>query len=299
MNYVLETALMGRLVATLCAALLAGCTGSEEPDGTCSDTAVGEGRAELVALGLRGDLGLFLQPLWVGGELSYLILNARDEAVDVAVNTSVADNCTGWFVGALAAGPWTVAARSHRVVSGSDVMNLLGRAMTWFADDTWLGSDFLYLQPSFSNLGTVVSTHGTNGGGGGDLAQIESDFVVAPGPTFTMTLVVPPGELRLEARGPSDLGIPVLDVLAVRSEQGTVLQTPSGFSVIVTYPDDADARDEFEMTGGVRRIDVDVAVPASTGDVPGVFFDSWFCAAEGSRECGRAYPMDRVVPLSH
>ena len=37
----------------------------------------------MIALGLGADSGIFLQPLWQADELQYLVINDRDEAVDI------------------------------------------------------------------------------------------------------------------------------------------------------------------------------------------------------------------------
>ena len=210
-----------------CVFFLAGCIGGTAsdtldapeapaaggPDDCSNETQAGE--AAVIALGLGADSGIFLQPLWQADELQYLVINDRDEAVDILANADLA-GCNGELVSERLAGPWTLEARSHRVLSGSEVTALFGQYSSWFANGSPLGVDHLGERPPLAaEAGMVISNHGMNGGGGDSFAQIETDFVVAPGPTFTITIVLPPGDLTLAAR-PFEVGLRTVDVLAVR-----------------------------------------------------------------------------------
>jgi hypothetical protein len=270
----------------------------ETPDDDACTSETGTGRAALIAIGLSWDQGVFLQPLWQGDELSYLVINNRDEAVDVVARAGN-DYCNGEYVSERLAGPWTVAARSHELVTGSEVTALFGRGANWFAGETPLGLDILDQRPSLPAGAAVVSNHGTNGSGGEYRGQIESDFVVAPGPAFTLTVVAPPGELTLTTPATTDLGIPSLDIVAVRSEQASVRQTPTGFSVVIPPPDEAVSPYELPATSDLVRIEVDVAVPQNAGEASGVVFDSWFCSAFAAPgQCAAGNGMVRAFPLS-
>ena len=252
----------------------------------------------MIALGLGADSGIFLQPLWQADELQYLVINDRDEAVDILANADLA-GCNGELVSERLAGPWTLEARSHRVLSGSEVTALFGQYSSWFANGSPLGVDHLGERPPLAaEAGMVISNHGMNGGGGDSFAQIETDFVVAPGPTFTITIVLPPGDLTLAAR-PFEVGLRTVDVLAVRSERATVRETADGFSVVVAVPGNPAWSYASATADDFARIEVDVAVPSDIGDAPGVAFDAWFCAIRTSRgECAAGNGMSRAFALS-
>jgi hypothetical protein len=277
----------------LCAAFLAGCAGSDGPSSpdVLSDTE----RQVDFGLGLDWDYGVFVQPLWQGGELSYLVINDRNDLVDLVVDALVDDG--GAFARERLAGPWTVAARSHQTFSGGDVQTLVGPLMSWLAGDIELGLDRLLERPPVSTTARVVSNHGTNGSGGDFFAQIESDFVVAPGPAFTLTLAVPPGELTLSAHTQLGSRLPILDILAVRSVQATVRQTTTGFSALVPRPEDPAW--SYASATDFARIDVDVALPAGSAEAPNALFDAWFWSVSDDGEPRAGNAMTRAFPLRH
>jgi hypothetical protein len=166
-------------------------------------------------------------------------------------------------------------------------------------------------QPSSALLAT---NYGLNGWGFGppeqSQSQIETDFEAAPGSSFSVTYVVPPGDLSF-LTPPQPAPIEQLQVTAVHSDRGTVRSTEEGFAMEVPW---ANGNPPFggqptEYTPeDFARISVDATVPLDASG-PAVMLDGWFCSQldnwgrggpEGSdlgKKCAAGYGMVRAVLL--
>jgi hypothetical protein len=300
----------------VCGLLLAACSGSKgspsaddvgdgsRPPDTDGDAPIesegGMDGAGDYAIGLDWESGVFVQSLWRGDQQSYLIINDRGADVDVFVDAvRVFDEAEHERL----AGPWTVPAHSHREFAGSQLHVPEGiELVSWRAGTSSLGLERALVRRPRATTAAVVSNHGVNGSGGNSAGQIESDFVVAPGPAFTVTYLVPPGELSLSAHTDAELGMPFFDVVAVRSDTVTVQTTPTGFVVEVPYANGASALDEDyhepPTDADFARVEVDVRLPDGTSDALGATVDGFYCYTfDEKHRCSSGYGMSRAFPL--
>jgi hypothetical protein len=119
--------------------------------------------------------------------------------------------------------------------------------------------------------------------------QVETDFLVAPGPALTITLsLAQGGELELSSTTAAAYGLSFVDIVEVRSTVATVRASKNGFTVDVP----ASVSEEAPA-----HVDVDVRLPAETSESY-VAFDSWFCSErDPSGECLAGRPIQRGIPF--
>jgi hypothetical protein len=321
-----------RIISAACALIWSACSGTgtapkqAAPDGSNGGSGQGvlggmDGAGQY-SFGLQWDTGIFVQPQWRAGRLEYLVINQNDTPVNLFVEArgSIASD-TGEPVRHVPpvplVGSWSVPARSHRTLEGSELRLGEGYWYTqWWTHelrtpDAALGT--LLLPPPLSQPTTALlaSNYGLNGSGGDYYGQIETEFEAAPGSSFSVTYVVPPGDLSfLVPTQPEAMA--QLQVTAVHSDRGTVRSTEEGFAVEVPW---ANGNPPFGgqpieyVPEDFARVSVEVTVPPDAAG-PAVMVDGWFCyglenwlpgGPDGSdfgKKCADGYGMLRAIPLS-
>jgi hypothetical protein len=264
---------------------LEGCAGP--PSGRAEGGMDGAGS---LGLGLSWDSGIFLQGGWEDGLSTYVVLNDRDE--EVALTFSECGDQTvrqGCAFGATIA-TWHLPRRSMKKIAGADALAIWGAE--WMVGGVANGKRLGLLRPDAAPIASehaVVSNAGINSssGGGDSLGQVETDFLVAPDPAFTLHLSLPvAGVLTLASRTDPAHGLPFLDVMGARSADATVSVTDSGLSVQVGSA----------STDSPVRVAVDVQYPEGfAGKLVG--FDALFCVEEDpSGQCQKVGRIQRAIP---
>jgi hypothetical protein len=297
--------------SVICALMLAACSGSGGgSSGEGAAPAGGMDGAGSFALGLAWRSHVFLQQVWRGADPEYLVFNQTGKDIDVLVETTCFRSDTGEppppCDPVRLAGPWHVPTASYRSFPASDLASLMQLLTFRLA----AGRQFLgVLQPPLAPLQgslPVISNEGTNGDGGRSTdLQIETDFLVAPGSTFTVTVVVPSGELTLPLHTDPVESVQFFDILAVRSSVGEVMPTGDGFRVQIPEvpppdftedPADGDAV-ESSAAPALARVDVDVTLPADYAGGPFAVFSAWLCTDGTLPGCQRGTGLSRAIPL--
>ena len=144
----------------------------------------------------------------------------------------------------------------------------------------------------------MISNEGTNGDGGHSVGpQIETDFLVAPGSAFTVTVVVPSGELTLPSHTDPVESVQYFDILGARSSVGEVMPTADGFRVQIPEPADPTISDYPLPPPVPARVDVDVALPADYAGGPFAVFRAWLCIEGNLPDCSWGHGVSRAIPV--
>jgi hypothetical protein len=246
-------------------------------------------------IGLRWDQGVFIQPIWENGSLSYVVWSDREDDVDLSFSRANCGDAMPYM--GCAVGETIVArrlpARSLGRITGPAAVAIsrAGGPLAVSADGTQLGLLLPEVLPLHAEAAAVLSNAGINStsGLGPILGQIETEFLVAPATTFTIGLSFwAGGELTLSSKTPSIGGCSFVDVVGARSDEASIRATDGGYSVVVP----ATASQESPL-----RVAVDVRIPASfSGKFVG--FDSWMCwEFQSDGQCATGRHLQRGVPL--
>jgi hypothetical protein len=291
--------------------MLAACSGSggDSPGGGAAPAGGMDGAGSF-ALGLAWRSHVFLQQVWRGAEAEYIVFNQTGKDIDVLVETTCLRSDTGEppppCDPVRLAGPWHVPTASYRSFPASELASL-AQLLTFrlAAGRQFLGVLEPPLVPLPSSL-PVISNEGTNGDGGRSTdLQIETGFLVAPGSTFTVTVVVPSGELTLPSHTDPVESVQFFDIVAARSSVGEVMPTGDGFRVqipeaaapdISEDPADGDAP-EGSATPATARVEVDVTLPADYAGGPFAVFRAWLCTDGTLPGCQGGTALSRAIPL--
>jgi len=260
-----------------------------------------------IALGLDWRSGVYVQQLWERGELEYLVFNERAEDIDVLVEHGCLPSDTGEKLEPCAvtpvAGPWHVPAASHEIFPASE-FTTPGR---WLFFRLATGERLGLLEPAVAPLPSslrLISNEGPNGDGGvfHDI-QIETDFLVAPAASFTITLVVPSdtlveqnAKLMLPWYTEPTESVQYFAPVAARSSLGEVKQTSAGLSIDIPNRPDPDVAEGPVDTSPIR-IEVDLALPADFACGRLAAFRGWLCRREEAGECVTSNGVSRAIPL--
>jgi hypothetical protein len=190
----------------------------------------------------------------------------------------------------------TVSTRSSRTNEKSARDNVMGEVKAKsrgvmpvafrLGDGALLGWVNPPLEPSVVSALPFINNQGFNGGTN-LYEQVETDFFVAPGPSFTVTVSLALGGSRLTLRSEKESfnSVEFLDVVAVRSALGWVQSTRDGFSV--------DVPSEASEAAPVV-VDVDVAIPTSFS---GASFMIFYAEVTWPAPRGAGFITGRAIPL--
>src|SRR3954469_8202815 len=124
-----------RIISAACALLWSACSGTgNAPRQATPDRSNGAGGQDVLggmdgagsySFGMQWDTGIFVQPQWRAGKLEYLVINQNDTPVNLFVEArgSVASDPgepVRYVLPVPLVGPWSVPARSHRTLDGSE-----------------------------------------------------------------------------------------------------------------------------------------------------------------------------------
>jgi hypothetical protein len=275
------------IIGTLLLQALLGCSGT--PAGQAEGGMDGAGS---LSLGLRMDSGVFFQGVWEGGAIAYVVLNDRDDDVSLAFSDcEETDALEGCRFGATIT-TWHLPRRSMQKITGADAEAISSRGLVGGAADGEKLGLLLPEVPPVASERAVVSNADINSSSGGTetVAQVETDFLVAPSAAFALELsLTVPGLLTLSSTTEPVHGFPFLDVVGAQSVDATIDATESGLSVEV--PETASVESPV-------RVAVDVRYPEGfAGELVG--FDAWFCVDVGrSGQCWRGRRVQRAIPAT-
>jgi hypothetical protein len=246
-----------------------------------------------LGLGLQLNSGILLQGVWENGAVAYVVLNDRDEDVDLTFSECrEADDRDGCPFGRTVA-TWHLPPRSLRKVTGADALAVSSanesEMVGGSANGQMLGILLRDVAP-FASERAVVSNADINSSSGArdNVGQVETEFLVAPAAAFALELSLPvTGILTLASSTDPLPGLPFLDVVGARSVDATVSTTESGFRVEVP---------ETASVESPARVTVDVRYPSGfAGKLVG--FDASFCMDQTrSSLCLEGERIQRAIP---
>ena len=271
-----------------------------------------DGAGSMPAGRLSGDV--MLQALWREQELNYVVFNEGHEDIEILV-TYLECSMLGCGEEQELPGAWHVPADSVRTFTGDDVAVLADPTkIVWFTlgDGTWLSSPQTSIRPEWGSASSIINTEGFWGEKYYGV-QLETDFVTAPGASFTVTVsFAVAGRLTLQSRSEPLGSVAFVDIVAVRSDVGVVHATTDGFSVDVPGEQlaeglvgryephvffHADAASPPAPVAVPVTVEVDVTIPATFVGGSFIAFQASTCHARGAYGCTAPQRLTRGIPL--
>jgi hypothetical protein len=281
---------MQNKLGILMLSMLSACSGGAEPGSERSADDGGFDGGGQFALGLNWETGVFVQPVWDGGQLRLLVANRRTEAVTLGVfesewsddpNPMLADQ--GLTRGAALAQS-TIPAQSTVSVDGSALLGPQHELLWFSADNERIGVIERPQAPLVTSTLPIVSSEPSR------YAQMETSFSLLPGPTFEVIVTLTkPGELRLEPSTYRPMQVELLTPTAVSSDDATVTSTPNGFRVAL--PDDTSQETP-------ARVQLSFAPPQGqlSADTMLVIDAGFLCIELMGDECATGTRIVRLLP---
>jgi hypothetical protein len=271
---------------------LGGCSGSDdaEPPRTAESAGGGLDGGGALDIRLEWSKGVFVQPIWVEGELRCLISNRRAEAVSVGVfesawpdDSEIADLGPTRGTRLLEA---VVPAHTTRTVDATTLLGTsAGEILVVGVDDEELGLMFRPQPLLVPGTLPVISTNWSRE------AQVETDFSVLPGTSFEATVTLTrPGQLQLRpawSAGWSTDAVEVLGATDVTSDDAVITTTTDGFLVELS----ADTSET-----NPARVQLSFSLPPASGDATVAFDAGVYCVDQGTQGCGYHDELQRLVP---
>lgn len=265
----------------------------------------GGGGSDLYGLSFREQV--FVQSLWQDGRPMYLVVNERSEDVELLLSQPIWPDGEPRIEEPLTL-PWHVPSGAFELFAIDELEVLPGPGHPYIhfrtADGTSLGILSRTSPPEWSSELAIVSTEGINGSGSND-QQVETDFIAAPGATFSIVLsLTAGGDLSFPWNDEPSSLYERLEVLAVRSEHGNVQSTEDGFVVhlpdVASYAGDYTDAESTNVPKPPFRVEFDVAVPTSAAGRSFVLFEAWRCSQyDATGSCGSGGGVTRLFPLSN